>query len=137
MGIRNQREGMSRDEAILVLGIYRFARLRAQYGELLTVTAANKIAAIAQIIGIRAERTPSELGLKAGDVWWTTAMLRLALAIVERTRCQELLSRLDTLLQDLTVADVAGYEEHDLDKTEPIALDDTGVHVITRPGEPA
>ena len=123
---------MTTDEALLVLGVYRFARQRVQHGERLTIWAANKIAAIARIIDIHAERVPSELGMQTGDIWWTTDVLRSAAFIVERRRCGGQLLRLEKLLADLRVADVEGYEEpEDATKPERPAPEDTGVYVLT------
>lgn len=120
-------------EALLVLGIYRYARQRAQHGELLTMLAADKIAALARIVGICAERAPSELGLRAGDVWWTTEVLRHASIVVERQKCSEVLRRLEVLLVDLRVHDIEQYEEpDDADTSEPTAPEDTGVYAIAR-----
>ena len=126
-------QSMTIHEALLVLGIYRFARQRAQHGELLTMVAADKIAALARVAGIHAERLPSELGLRVGDVWWTTEVLRRASSIVEHAKRYENLKRLETLLVDLRVQDVEGYEEpDDADTSEPAAYENTGVYAIRR-----
>ena len=121
---------MSADEAVLVLALYRFARHRAQHGELLTALAADKLAAMARAIGIDAARTPSEFGVRAGDVWWTTDVLRSAVSIVERTGRHRSLARLNTLLEDLRVADVEGYCESG--ESETTVPEDTGVYTVRR-----
>ena len=126
---------MSMDEAVLVLVLYRFARQRAQHGELLSMLAADKIAAMARLIGVNCGRTPTELGLQIGDILWTTEVLQRASAVVEQGNGQALLLRLDALLQDLRVSDVEGYEEvGGVDPLEPTAPEDTGVHAVTRIG---
>ena len=126
----NQTE-MTIDEAILVLALYRFARNCARHGELLTVLAANRIAAMARMVRINAARAPSELGLRAGDVWWTAEVLRRAAGIVERAGRHRSLARLNTLLEGLRVADVEGYDEPE--EADPTAPEDTGVYTIRRP----
>ena len=122
---------LSVDEAILLLALYRFARSRAQHGELLTVLAANRIAAMARMVRINAARMPSELGLRAGDVWWTTEVLRRAAGIVECAGRRRSLARLNALLEGLRVADIERYDE--AEEAEPTAPEDTGVYAISRP----
>ena len=131
MNCLSQIQPLSSAEATLVVGIYRFARHRSQYGELLTEHAVDKITALARIIGIRAERLPSKLGPRPRDVWWNTALLRHAAGIVEREQSWGLVLRLETLLQDLSVSDVEGYEgPEDTQAIGPAAPEDTDVFTV-------
>ena len=103
---------MTDHDRVLAVALHRFAmrcRLRRQK---VTPLAAKKIAAMAMIIGIHAQRTPSELGFNddftlSEDGMWS------AMRAIERAGQLDLLTRLDTLLEDLTVVDVEGYEEPD------------------------
>ena len=142
MTIVKDHQSMSAEEAVLVLGLYRFARRRATYGERLTPLAAGKVAAMARIIGINTTRGLAELGIRADTLWWTTEVACLLGSRAERLASTlgpgfwECLSRLETLLQDLSVSDVEGYEEPNCIYVSDGTLhENTGVHRVSRLGE--
>ena len=96
---------LSVEDAVLAVGIHRFATRCARLGQPLTPLAAEKIAAMAAIIGVRV--TPPT----TSEHDWSEADLHEAMQVVEESGSCEHLQRLDTLLADLTVADVEGYCE--------------------------
>ena len=101
---------MSEHDAILAVGIHRFATLCRQRGQQVTPLAAQKIGAMAKIIGVQTTTTATALGFTA-DMNWPDDHMWNAMQMVERSGNLALLNQLDTLLMDLTVADVEGDEE--------------------------
>ena len=108
-------------DAVLAVGLHRFAARCRQRRQEVTPLTASKIAAMAKIIGIHAGCTPPELGF-ASDLTWSEDAMWNAMRTVEQSRNLELLRRLDTLLEDLSVDDVDGYEEPDYSPRHSVTL---------------
>ena len=101
---------MTGHDAVLAVGLHRFAARCRQRRQVVTASAANKIAAMARIVGVAADRSPTALGF---DADWTLPEepMWTSMHLVEESNNLDLLRQLDTLLADLTVDDVEGYEE--------------------------
>ena len=95
------------EDAVLLVALHHFAVRCAKQGQDLTTLAIEKIAAMATVIGIRSG-PPRDL---RHGYPWTVDEVREATLVVEESGNAHCLTRLDTLLADLTVADVEGFEE--------------------------